>query len=160
HRELYRRRGIGFGIEQRLLGQRIHQVEIDVVEVRPSDFDRAARLRVIMYATKRSQMPWIEALHPNRQSGDAQAPEFGEPGRLQCARIGFQRHLGFGHQWRARANSAQNLVERLRRKQTRGPASEEDRMHAPAPYRWQSTLQVQQQRLCVLLFWQVSARLV
>ncbi len=89
-RELDRRRKVGLRLHQGLLGQAVHEIEVDVVEVGAGDLDRAARLMVIVNATERLEMPRVEALYADRQAIDAQSPKRGELVRFEGAGIGFQ----------------------------------------------------------------------
>ena len=54
---------IRLGLGKRLLRQRVHEVEVHVVEVLARDFDRASGLGIVVYASERPQVPGIEALY-------------------------------------------------------------------------------------------------
>ena len=49
-------RHVGLGLGERLPGQRIHQVEVEVVEARMRDLDRAPRLAIVVDPAERLQV--------------------------------------------------------------------------------------------------------
>src|SRR5207247_9443225 len=64
---LERRVDIGARLGQRLLGERDHEIEVDVVERVPGDFDRAPSFAVVVNAAERFEVLGIEGLNADRE---------------------------------------------------------------------------------------------
>ena len=126
-RERERRGEIGFGLGDRLLRQRVHQVEVDVAEDRERRFGGAPRLVGVVHAAERLQVLRVEALDAERQAVHAGRAIAGELLALERARIRFQRDLGVGRERHARANAREQPVDRRRGEEARRAAADEHR---------------------------------
>ena len=78
---------------ERLPGQAVHEVEVDVVEVLLRDPDRAPRLVRVVDAAQRLEVRIVEALDADGQPVDPRGTEVAELLRLERARIRLQRDL-------------------------------------------------------------------
>ncbi|MNY32246.1 hypothetical protein D3C86_1664500 [compost metagenome] len=87
-----------------LARQRVHQVEVDVVETGLGDLDGRARLALAVDAAQRLEMPVAEALDADRQPVDAARAVAREPLGLEGAGVGFHRDLGVGIERQQRAD--------------------------------------------------------
>src|SRR5947208_15719756 len=58
---------VGARLGERLLGERHHEIEIDVVERVLGDFDRAPRFAVVVDSAERLQVLRVEALDADRE---------------------------------------------------------------------------------------------
>ena len=155
-----RLRHVGFGLRERLLGQRVHQVEVEVVEARVRDLDRAPRLAVVVDPAERLQVRRIEALDADRQPVHAGGAEVAELLGLERPGVRLERDLGVGRELEPRAERGEQPVDRRGGEQARRPAAEEDRVHPPAPHRRQRALEVGDQRVDVRALGQRLAQLV
>ena len=144
--EAQRRIDVLLSLLQRLLRQGVHQVEVDVVEMRLRNADRAARLFAVVNAAQRLQLRGIEALDADREAVDAASAVVAELGRFERAGIGFQRDFRIGGEIEPGAERRQQFLDRARGEQARRAAAEEYRIHAPAPDLRQGELQVGDQR--------------
>ena len=133
-RKCNRRLEIGSQFVRRLSRQRIHQVEVDVVECHARDCHRAARLVAVVNATERAQVLRVETLDADRQTVGTAGAIGGEALGLEGARVGLQGDLGVGFQRQAGANVRHQAIEAGRRHQARGAAADENGVHAPAPH--------------------------
>ena len=79
------------GLLRCLLGQAVHEIDIEVIESRRSGFtDGSHRFVAGMNSPQRTQLSGAETLHPQRQSIDTGFPITNEPLLLGRAWIGFQ----------------------------------------------------------------------
>ena len=78
---------------ERLPGQAVHEVEVDVVEVLLRDPDRAPRLVRVVDAAQRLEVRIVEALDADGQPVDPRGTEVAELLRFERARIRLQRDL-------------------------------------------------------------------
>jgi hypothetical protein len=148
------------GLLQRLLRQRIHQIEVDVVKVILRNVYRTSGLISIMDAPQRFQMRLVKTLYAQRQSvhtGIAKALEFI---RLDRAGIGFQRNFGIDIQRQQHAHRAENSIHRLRRKQAGRTAADKHAVYLAPPDQWQRHFQVANQRIDIGCFRHFTARLM
>ena len=148
------------GLAQRLAGQAVHQVEIEVVEVRGGDLDRAPCFVAIVDAAERFQMRRVEALDAEREPVDAGGAEGGELVGFHCAGVGFERDLRLGQERQAHADRRQQLVERFAGKQARRATAEEDARYLASPDQRQRRLKIGDQRRDVLGLGNAAACLV
>jgi hypothetical protein len=128
-----RRGDVGFGLCQRLTRQRVHQVEIDALEIGQRQFDRAPRFGAVMDAAQRGELGVVETLHADRQPGHAGGAEGGELGRFGGAGIGLERDLGAGMQGQAHADRRQQRFGGFGTHQAGRAAADEDAGHRTVP---------------------------
>ncbi len=138
-------------LRQCLLRQAVHQIEVEIIEVRMRDFDRAPGLCIIVNAAERFEMRGIETLDADREAVDPGRPELPEFLRLERARIGFERDLSPGVERQPRAHRRQNGVDALCRKQARRAAAEKHAVDFASPHQRQRLLEVGDQRRNILL---------
>ena len=149
-RQVRRRRGnrdakVGARLFQRLPGQRIHQVEIEIVEMPMRDLDGATRLCIVMNAAERLQMFAVEALNTDRQTVDPAVAIRPEAFRFEGAGVGFHRDLGCAIQRQQGADIGHQAVEAGGRHQARRAATDEDGVDLAAPDQRQRVFQVEPQ---------------
>ena len=146
---------------QRLLRQRIHQVDIESVEGRGGLFDRGHRLGAVVHAAERLQLRVVEALHADRQARDAGGAKRAEALALEGAGVGFQRDLAAGLQRQPRAHVGEQPIDRFGREQARRAAADEDAHDAAAPHQRQDGIEIGAHGVEVAVFrWRASAPLV
>ncbi len=120
-------------LRQRLPRQRIHQVEVEIVEAGLGDFDGARRLVAVMDAAQRLQMARVEALDADRQAVDAAVAVRPELVGLEGAGIGFQRDFRATVQRQQGADIRQQAVDAGRRQQAGRAAADEDACRCAGP---------------------------
>ena len=145
-------------IGQRLPGQRIHQVEVEGLEVARGLVERGARLVGAVDTAQAFKETVVEALHAHAQARDAGLAESLEAILLEGAGIGLERDLGVGFEAQQRTDVGQQAVDRVRREQARRAAADEDAVHAAAPDQRQAGLEVGAQRIEVALLGEVALR--
>ena len=158
--EAQRRIDVLLSLLQRLLRQGVHQVEVDIVEMRLRNADRAARLFATVNAAQRLQLRGIEALDADREAVDAASAVIAKLGRFERAWIGFQRDFRIGGEIEPGAERRQQFLDRARGEQARRAAAEKYRIHAPAPDLRQGKFQVGDQRAHVVLLRRLAPDLV
>jgi hypothetical protein len=102
--ESERRPKISVQLRQRLIRQSIHQVEIEVFEMRSRDVDRCTRLSLVVNTPQFLKMPRIEALDADRQAIHARRSILRELFAFKRAGIRFKRDFGIGCECHARAH--------------------------------------------------------
>ncbi len=140
---------IGQRLGQRLPRQRVHQVEIEGIEMGGGKLGRAARFGIVVDAPQRLEMARVEALDAERDARHARFAETGELARLHRTGIGLQGDFRARYQLRQRAHAGQDAVDPRRRKQAGGAAPEKYRMDPAPPDVGQRAFQVKQQRVDV-----------
>jgi hypothetical protein len=151
---------VGLQLGQRLAGQRIHQVEVEGVEGARGLLERGLRLRRVVHTAEHLQLAVVEALHADRQPGDAGLPVAAKAIALEGARIGFQRDLAARFQRQPRAHVGDQRFDALRREQARRAAADEDGVHAASPDERQRRLEVGAQRIEVARLRHAAGRFV
>ncbi|MCY1439663.1 hypothetical protein D9M71_559080 [compost metagenome] len=87
-------------VVQRLVGQAVHQVHVEIVETgRARHVGGPNRFVAIMDAPQCLQLGWLEALHADRKTVDTGLPVGLELVLLEGARVGFEGDLDV---WRER----------------------------------------------------------
>lgn len=156
-----RERERGFEIRaafvERLVRQREHQVEIEVLERARGDLDRGARLRGVVNPPERLQMRFVEALDADRQAIDAARAELRELRRLERAGVRLERDLGVRVERQQRAHVGQQPVEPRRRQQARRAAADEHRVYLASPDERQRVLEIGAQRVQIVALGQRAA---
>src|ERR1041384_5425775 len=109
-----------------LSGQRGHDVDVHVVEACERRLDGAARLAGGMDPAERVEHAIVEALHADGDAVHAGAAEAAEARRLDGAGVRFERDLGLRVEREPRAHAGEQRVDRLRREEARGAATDED----------------------------------
>ena len=123
HRALH----VGQCAVQRLLRQRVHQVQIDVgVAGILRRLHCGLGLTSRVDATEPLQFVVVEALHAERNAVDAGRQVTVEATVFDGAGIGFQGDLGVIGQRQARAHAVEQAVDQLRRKQAGCAATEKN----------------------------------
>lgn len=143
---------IVLGLRQRLLGQRVHQVDVEVVVAGVlRQLDRALGFGAVMDAPQALQGGVVETLHAEAQPVDpgrtvpVETPVLGGPG------IGFQGDFQIGRKAQARGGGLQEAIDRFGRKQAGRAAAKEHRVHHAAPHQRQVRIQVADQRIHVVV---------
>jgi hypothetical protein len=160
HARRDRRGDIRARLVRGLARQRVHQVEVDVVEVLARDLDRAPRLGLVVDAPQRRQVPGIEALDSDREARHAGVAIAAELLRLEGPRIRFQRDLAVGVQGEPGAERRDQRPDRLGGKQAGRAAAEEYARDWPPPDLGQRLLEVAHQSVHVRVFGNVPPHLV
>jgi hypothetical protein len=93
--------------------QRIHEVEVEVLEMCMRDLHGAMSFPIVVHAPNGLQPLRIETLDAHRQPIDAQRPEGRELRGLEGPRVRFQRNLGIGLDGQHRPRRRKEAVERL-----------------------------------------------
>ena len=141
---------IVFGHRQGLSGQRVHQIEVDVVETRVlRQLHRGFGLIAVVDAAQPLQTAVVETLDAERQPVHAGPAVILETSVLGRAGIGFQGDLAAGREAQPGAGGLQKTVHRRRRKQTGRTAAEEYRLHGTAPDQRQIVIEIGDQRIDV-----------
>ena len=165
HRQVWRRQGqrgtqVGVQFGQRLAGQRVHEVEVEGLEGLLRLLHRRNGLGTVVHAAQGLQVRVVEALHTNRQTGDARCAKGAEAVFLEGAGVGLQRHFAARRQRQARADVGQQAVDGRGRKQAGRAATNEDAVHLAPPHQRQRGFQVGAQGVQVALLGQGLAALV
>ena len=95
-----------------------------------------------MHPPQRGQMLIVKALNANGQAGHACLPKRFEAIFFKSAGVGFKRYLAVGVDFEPGPNSGQQLVNRLRRKQTGSTAANEYAVDGAAPNQRQRGLHI------------------
>ena len=151
---------VGARLVGRLPGERVHEIEIDVLERSFRDLDRAARLAVVVDAAEGLQVRGIEALDADREAvhpGLAIAAEFFG---LESSGVRLQADLAIGGERQPRAERRDERPDRRGGKQARRAAAEKNAGDSPPPYIGKRELQIGHERLDVGPFGNVALRLV
>ena len=96
---------------QRLLRQRVHQIEIEVVEIIARDRHGAARLVIVVNSAQCFEVGWIKTLDPDRQTVNAELAVGGKFLHLKGTGIGLQRDLRSRRERDAGAHFAQQAIQ-------------------------------------------------
>jgi len=155
-------RGVDIGerLRKRLSRQAVHQVEVEIVEVRGGDLDGALCLKVVVDAAQRREMSRVEALDTERKPVDSGVAEGGEFLGFDRARIGFQRDFGVRQNRQQGANGGEQAVEPHTGKQTGCAAAKKDARHLAPPDQRQGRFEIRDQGTDVLVFGNVAQRLM
>ena len=143
---------VGARFVGRLPGERIHEIEVDVVEGVPRNLDRAVRFLVVMNAAERFQVLGIEALDADREAVHAGLAIAAEFFSLESPGIRLQGDLAIGGERQACAERRDERPDRRRGKQARRAAAEKNAVDSPPPYVGKRELQICHERLDVGLF--------
>ena len=145
-----RARQVALGHRQGLLRQRVHQVEVDVVEAGVlRQFHRCVGLAAVVDAAQALQAAVVETLDTDAQAIHARRAIALEAAVLGGAGVGLQGDLGPGCEAQPRARTLQEAVDAHRREQAGGAATEKYRVHRAAPDQRQIEVEVGQQRVHV-----------
>ncbi len=108
----------------------VDQVQADVLEPGGAGpCGAAGRTPRLVHPVENREHAGYRALHPERHPGHALGAQLAEGGFVDAFRVGLGRHLGPGGQAELGVDGPQDLAERGRRHQGRGPAAEEHRAH-------------------------------
>ena len=151
-RKRQRRGQILAQLGQRLLRQRIHQVEIEGVEQPGGSLGRRPRLRAVMHPAQRLQLGVRERLDAQRQPRHPGSPVIGKAGTFEGARIGLHRHFRVGQQRQPRPQAGQQPVDGRPGEQAGRAATNEHRHHPPPPDERQAGIQIGLQRVQIGVF--------
>ena len=150
-----------FGHRQGLLRQRVHQVEVEIVEAGVlRQLDRRLRLAAVVDAAEPFQAAVIETLDAEAEAIDAGVAVALEAAVLGGARIGLQGDFAPRGEAQPRTGALQEAVDEFRRHQARGTTAEKHRLHGAAPDQRQVEVEVGQQRIDVGGERQLAAALV
>ena len=150
-RQVRRREGPGLRqvrtqLGQRLLGQRIHQVQVEGLEQLGGGLGGGTGLGSVVHPSQCLQLGVREALDAQRQAVDARSPVIGEACPLEGTRVGLHRHLGIGDDGQPGPQAGQQPVNGRPRKQAGRTATNEHRHHPAPPDQRQAGIQVGLQR--------------
>ena len=122
-----RRVEIGECLLQRLCGQAVHEIEIEVLEASAADFiDRSRDVAAAVNAAERTQMIGIESLRAERDAIDSGSAIAAEPAMLDGARI-FRASPDVRCELHQRASSCEEAPDLVGREQARRAAAKEYR---------------------------------
>src|SRR5882672_8006499 len=136
---------VGARFIQGLAGQRVHQIEIDVVEVFARDIDRTPGFAAVVDAAERLEMPWIEALDADGETCHARVAVAAEFFRLEGSGIRLQGDLAVRGEGETRTERRYQGVDRRGGEKTGRAAAEEDAPDSPPPHFGQRLLEVAHQ---------------
>jgi len=112
-------------LRQRLPGQRVDEVETDVVESRCAcGFEGRYRLGDAVVAVEKFQLVFVKGLHAQAEPVDACVAKSRQLSPVDGRRIRFQRDLRIGRQMEVRADGGDNAGELVGREQRRRAATE------------------------------------
>lgn len=135
-------------LAERLSGQRVHQIEIEIRETGCMQFlDRTVRVRNAVDAAETLERMRPEALGSEGDAIDAGVAIAGEAAALHRAGIRLECDLGIRGEPSPPAQCLEQPGELLRRKQTRRAAAEEDALDFPLADRGQFPLEIEEQRI-------------
>ncbi|MCY1411947.1 hypothetical protein D9M71_273430 [compost metagenome] len=145
------------GVVQRLVGQAVHQVEVEVVEPGIARHVGGANgLVTVVDAAQGFELGLLEALDADRQAIDAQLPVGFELLLLERSGVGFQGDLDVPGKRDALLHTHQQAAKGAGAEQARGAAAEEDRADRAAINGAQFLVQVGQQGIDVRFFRQLG----
>ena len=133
---------VGKSLRQRLPGQTVHQVEIEIVEVAGGDPDRQSGFAIVVDAAEGRQVPRVETLDSQRQAVDAGSAKGGKLSGFDGSRIGFEGDFGVRQQGKAAAHGGKELVDSLAREQAGRSTADEDAVNPASPDQGQRRFQV------------------
>ena len=99
---------------QCLARQRVHDVQVEGVKRLRRLFHSRNGLRRIMHPAQGFEVCVVKTLHADRQARHAGTAEGAKTVFFEGARVGLQRDFTIGRQFQARADVAQQAVNRLR----------------------------------------------
>ena len=135
---------------ERLLRQRVHQIEIEIVEPRRAQFGhRAMRVVRRVNAAQDLEGARCKGLRPERHAVDAGVAIPGEAAAFDGPRVGFQRHFHIVRECDSLPQRQQQPAEFLRLEQTRRAAAEEYRIDPALPDERQLEVEITNQRINV-----------
>ena len=159
-REVQRRGDVGARIGERLAGQRVHQVEVDVAEYRQRRLTCRTRLAVVVHAPECLRNSGSKLCTPNDRR---LMPAALKSVNLSCSKvpglassvISASGDSGTRARTAARMRSMASAENRLG-----VPPPKKHRLDAPSPYRRQCELEIGDQSIDVLCLGHVAAALV
>jgi hypothetical protein len=138
------------GHRQRLLRQRVHQVEVEVVEAGIlGQLHRRLGFAAVVDPAQSLEATVVEALDAEAQAIDAGLAIQLEAAVLGGAGVGLKGDLAPRDETQAAAGLLQETVDVLGREQARRATAEEHRVHVAAPGQRQVVVEVGQQRVDV-----------
>ena len=111
---------VGQRLRQRLLRQRVHQVQVHVIEMRQRDLYRTARFVAVVDAAQRFEVAGVKALDTDGQAVDTRLAVTGKAFQFEGAGVGLHGDFGVRVDARAGAQAGQERVHRLRAEQAGG----------------------------------------
>lgn len=146
------------GHVERLLRQRIHQVEVEIVEAGLlRGPHRAFGIAAGMDAAEALQATVVEGLHAEAEPVHPGLAVAGERTMLDRAGIGLQGDFRVRREAQARAGKLQETVDCIRREQRGRAAAEEHGLHGAAPGQRQVEVKVRDQRIDISIELQRAA---
>ncbi|CRM80693.1 hypothetical protein [Pseudomonas sp. 22 E 5] len=147
------------GIVQRLIGQAVHQVQVEVIEPGLAGHTSGAHsLIAIMDAAQRLKLLLLEALDANGQAIDPQLAVRHELLLFEGAGVGFQGDFDIACKRNTGLHALEQAAQCGGAEQARRTATEEDRTQFAAVNRVQVLIKVGQQCVHILFFRQHFAR--
>ncbi|MNZ83191.1 hypothetical protein D3C78_1019130 [compost metagenome] len=144
------------GVVQRLVGQAVHQVEVEVVEPGIArHVGGANRFVTVVNAPQGLKLGLLEALDADRQAIDAQLPVGLELLLLERPGIGLEGDFDIAGKRDALLHTLQQPAQSAGAEQAGGAAAKEDRADRPAIDSAQFLVEVGQQGIDVRLFRQL-----
>ena len=143
---------IALQIRLGLAGQRIHQVDIEGLEIVRRLAHSRLRLRGIMHTAHRLQKAVIKALYANRQAVHTRRTESLEAVFLKRAGVGFHGDFAVRLHAQTGTQTGDQLIDGLRRKQTGRAAAHEDTVYRAPPDQRQRAFQVGHQGIDIAIF--------
>ena len=132
-----------FGHRQGLFRQRVHQVEVEIVEAGIlRELHRRLGLAAVVDAAEALQATVVETLDAEAQPIHARRAITLEAAMLGGAGIGFQGDFEAGREAQPGAGLLQERVDRFRREQRGRAAAEEHRLHGATPRQRQVDVEV------------------
>ncbi|MNE22705.1 hypothetical protein D3C80_1159270 [compost metagenome] len=121
------------GVVQSLIGQAVHQVQVEVVETGLTrHIGGAHRFVAGMNPTQRRQLGFLEALDSDRQAIDAQLPVGHELLLFECTGVGFQSDFDVGGERNALLHALKQAPQCLCAEQAGRATPEENRAQLAA----------------------------
>ncbi len=149
---------IAQGIVQRLIGQTVHQVQVEVIEPCLSRHARRTHGFVtVVDAAEGLKLFLLKALDTDRQPIDPQLAIGDKLLLLEGARIRLKGDFDVGGERDALFDALQQTPEGFGAEQARRPATEENRSQLTAIHRMQILIEIGQQRVDVFLLRQHRA---
>ena len=125
-----------------LIGQGIHQIDVECVKSLRSLLHSSHGLSPIVHPPDRFEMPVIETLHTDGKSCDAGHFVSVKPVFFKSTRIGLERDFAVGHQGQTGAQITDQTRNARRRKQTRRATTDKNAAHRSAPHQGQAALYI------------------
>ena len=146
------------GIVQGLIGQAVHQVQVEVVETcLAGHVGGAYRFIAVVDPAQRLELFFLKALDADRQAVDAQSAVGDELLLLEGSGVGFEGDFDVAGKRNALLHTFEQAAQGLGAEQARCTATEEDRAQFAAVNGVQVLIEVGQQGVHILLFRQHGA---